>query len=94
MVSSTLLQNTSVLSAGKVSLISVRQADTIYMIQKGGLFSIGCCQAIPKIIIGIGCLKITDTNKCPACLISKILLVLAGLNQPTPLNPVQIENII
>jgi hypothetical protein len=53
-----------VISTGKVSLVSARQVDTIYTIQKDGLFSIGCCQPIPKIIIGIGWLKIADTNKC------------------------------
>jgi hypothetical protein len=62
----TLLQNTSVVSAGKVFLISALQVDTIYTIQKRGLFSIGCCQPILKIIIGIGWLKAADTNKCPA----------------------------
>jgi hypothetical protein len=50
----TLLQNMFVVSAGKVSLVSVLQADTIYTIRKRGLFSIGCCQSILKIIIGIG----------------------------------------
>jgi hypothetical protein len=34
--------------------------------EKGSLFSIGCCQPILKIIIGIGWLKAADTNKCPA----------------------------
>jgi hypothetical protein len=76
-----LLQNTSVVSAGKVSLVLARQVDTIYTIRKGCLFSIGC-------------IKTTDTNKCPVWPISKALLVSAGLNQPTPLSPVQIENII
>jgi hypothetical protein len=89
-----LLQNVSVASAGKVSLVSTRQVDTIYTIQKGGLFSIGCYQLILKIIIGISCLKATDTNKCPASPIFKALLVSAGLNQPTPLSLVQIKNII
>jgi hypothetical protein len=64
------------------------------MIQKGDLFSIGCCQPIPKIIIGIGWLKTVDTNKCPVWPISKALLVSASLSQPTPLSHVQIENII
>jgi hypothetical protein len=44
---------------------------------------------IPKIIIGIGWLKIADTNKCP---VSKALLVLACLGWPTPLSSVQVEN--
>jgi hypothetical protein len=55
-----------VVSADKVSLVSTLQADTIYTIQKGGLFSIGCCHPILKIIIGIGWIKTADTNKCPA----------------------------
>jgi hypothetical protein len=90
--SHTLLQNTFIVSAGKVSFISARQADTIYMIWKGGRFSIGCFQPIPKIIIGIDCLKTADTNKCPVWLISKALLVSASLGRPTPLSYVQIEN--
>jgi hypothetical protein len=48
----------------------------------------GCCQPIPKIIIGIDWLKTTDTNKCPAWPISKALLVSTGLSQPTLLSPV------
>jgi hypothetical protein len=75
-------------------MVSARQADIIYTIQKGGLFSISCYQLIPKIIIGTDCLKTTDTNQCPAWPIFKALLVSAGLNQLTPLSPVQIENII
>jgi hypothetical protein len=48
-----------------------------------------------KIIFGISCLKITDTNKCHAWPISKTLLVSAGLEQSTQLSPVQIQkNII
>jgi hypothetical protein len=77
-----LLQNTFIVSSGKVSFVSARQTDTIYTIQKGGLFSIGC-------------LKTTDTNKCPTWPISKALLVSAGLGRPTPLSPIQIQkNII
>jgi hypothetical protein len=53
----TLLQNTSVVSAGKISFVSTLQTDTIYTIRKIGLFSIGCCQPILKIIIGIGWLR-------------------------------------
>jgi hypothetical protein len=59
---STLLQNMYVVSAGKISLVSARQVDTIYMIQKGGLFSIGYCQLISKIIISIGWLMSADTK--------------------------------
>jgi hypothetical protein len=47
--------------------------------EKGGLFSIGCCQLISKIIIGIDWIKTADTNKCPAWPIFKALLVLTGL---------------
>jgi hypothetical protein len=54
----------------------------------------GCCQPIPKIIIGIGSVKIANTNKCHIWPISKALSVSAGLRRPTPLSPVQIENII
>jgi hypothetical protein len=81
---------------GKVSFISARQADAIYTIrnEKGGLFNIVCFQPIPKIIIGIGWFKIADINKCTACPISKVLLVSAGLEWPTPLSPVQIQKII
>jgi hypothetical protein len=61
-----LLQNTFVVSAGKVSLVSALQVDTIYTIRKRGFFSIGCCQPILKIIISIGYFKTADTNKCPA----------------------------
>jgi hypothetical protein len=61
----TLLQNMFIVSTGKVSFISARQTDTIYTIQKGGIFSIDCFQPIPKIIIGISWLKTVDTNKCP-----------------------------
>jgi hypothetical protein len=69
----------SIVSAGKVSLLSARQTNIIYTIQKGGLFSIGC-------------LKTDDTNKCPVWLISNALLVSAGLGRSTPLSSVQIEN--
>jgi hypothetical protein len=62
--------------------------------KKRGLFSIGCYQMIQKIIIGIGGLKIADTNKCTTWSISKALLVSAGLSQPTLLSPTQIKNII
>jgi hypothetical protein len=31
--------------------------------EKGGLFSIGCCQPISKIIIGIGWIKTADTSR-------------------------------
>jgi hypothetical protein len=62
--------------------------------KKRGLFSIGCYQMIPKIIIGIGGLKIVDTNKCTTWPISKTLLVSTGLSQPTLLSPTQIKNII
>jgi hypothetical protein len=55
-----------VVSAGKISLVLALQADTIYTIRKRRFFSIGCCQSILKIIIGIGWLKAIDTNKCPA----------------------------
>jgi hypothetical protein len=61
-----LLQNTFIVSAGELSLVSALQTDTIYTIQKEGLFSIGCCPPVLKIIIGIGWLKAADTNKCPA----------------------------
>jgi hypothetical protein len=89
-----LLQNTSVVSVGKVFWYRPARQIPFIRYEKGGLFSIDCCQPIPKIIIGIGCLKTTDTNKCPAWPISKALLVSTGLNQPTPLSHVQIENII
>jgi hypothetical protein len=68
-----LLQNMSIVSAGKVSLVSARQADTIYTIQKRRFFSIGW-------------LKTCNTNKCPAWPISKALLISAGLGRPTPLS--------
>jgi hypothetical protein len=83
-----------IVSIGKISFVLVRQTDTIYTIEKGGLFSIGCFQPIPKIIIGIGWFKTPDTNKCHVWSISKALLVSAVLGWPTPLSPVQIENII
>jgi type III secretory pathway component EscU len=65
-MATSLLQNTFIVSAGKVSLLSALQVDTIYTIRKGGLFSIGCCQLILKIIIGIDWLKAVNTNKCHA----------------------------
>jgi hypothetical protein len=52
-----LVQNMFVVSADKISLVSTLQTDTIYMIRS---------QPILKIIIGIGWLKVADTNKCPA----------------------------
>jgi hypothetical protein len=51
---------------GKLSLVSTLQSDSIYTIQKRGLFSIGCWQPILKIIIDIDLLKAVDTNKCLA----------------------------
>jgi hypothetical protein len=42
-----ILHNTFIVSAGKVSFVSAHQADIIYTIQKGDLFSIGCFQPIP-----------------------------------------------
>jgi hypothetical protein len=78
----TLLQNTFIVSTGKISFVSAHQADTIYMIRKWGLFSIGW-------------LKTTDTNKCPTWPISKTLLVSTSLGRSTPLSLVQIQkNII
>jgi hypothetical protein len=68
----TLLQNTFIVSAVKISFVSARQADTIYTIRKKRSFSIGC-------------LKTTDTNKCPVWPISKALLI------STVLSPVQIQ---
>jgi hypothetical protein len=81
-----LLQNTSIVSAGKVSLVSTHQADTIYTIQK--------MRPIPFIpfIRYLWYLKIADTNKCHVWSISKAILVSAGLGRPTPLSYVQIEN--
>jgi hypothetical protein len=93
--SGALLQNTFIVSAGKLSFVSAHQADIIYTIRKGGLFSISCFQPIQKISIGIGCLNTADSNKCPAWPISKALLVSSGLGWPTPLSSVQIQkNII
>jgi hypothetical protein len=60
-----LLQNMSIVSVGKVSLVSTRQADIIYTIRKKVLFSIDCFEPIPKLIIGIGWLNTADTNKYP-----------------------------
>jgi hypothetical protein len=89
-----LLQNTSVISVDKISLLSACQVDIIYTIRKRRSFSIGCYQPIPKIIIGIGWLKTADTNKCHAWPISKVLLVSTSLIQSTSLSHVQIKNII
>jgi hypothetical protein len=54
-----LLQNMSVVSTGKNKSIP------FIRYEKGDIFSIGCCQLIQKIIIGIDWLKTTDTNKLP-----------------------------
>jgi hypothetical protein len=90
-----LLQNTVIVSAGKIPFISTARLIPFIRYEKGGLFSIGYFQPIPKIIIGIVWLKTVDTHRCPAWPISKALLVLAGLGRPTPLSPIQIQkNII
>jgi hypothetical protein len=62
-----LLQNTFVVLAAKVSLVSILSMPIPFIqYEKRCLFSIGCCQPILKIIIGIVWLKAADTNKCSA----------------------------